>query len=90
MGSVAEIVLILIIIVIVFGVGKVTRIGPQLSKARKELKAGLDGADKPEEVIDITPESEDNVESYDPKPGTRVDPIEEAEIEAPQPATDPA
>ena len=82
MSSFPEILLILAIVVIVFGVGKVSRIGSQLGKAKSEFKKGLAGDGTAErKVIDITPESEDPMASYGPKPGTRVQPVEDAEIE---------
>jgi len=83
MINLPEIVIILVIVVIVFGIGKVGRIGSHLGKAKKEFKKALDGegGDAAPEVIDITPEG-DEEPSHDPKPGTRRDPVEDAEIEA--------
>lgn len=89
MSSVPEILIILVIVVIVFGVGKVGKIGSQLGKAKKEFKKGLDGEstkgeapDGQREVIDITPSDDSDDEDYDPKPGTRREPVEDAELES--------
>lgn len=79
-----EILLILAIVVLVFGVGKVKNIGAALGRSGKEFKKALDG--EPEETtegqpIDITPKGDqDEVVSPDPKPGTRKQPIDEAEV----------
>ena len=86
MGSFAEIIIIVVIVVIVFGVGKVSKIGTQFGRAKKEFKKGLEGEEEGSkaegrDVIDITPDAEDDP-SYDPKPGTRLDPVEDAEIES--------
>jgi len=81
MSSFPEIVIIVVIIFIVFGVGRVQQIGSELVRAKKELKSGYDGTDGRQDVIDITPGVDSNEPSYDPKPGTRRDPIEDAEVE---------
>lgn len=84
MSSFPEILIIVIIVVIVFGVGKVGKIGSHLGRAKTEFKKGLAGEEAQpaggRAVIDITPEGEDDP-SYNPKPGTRLDPVEDAEIE---------
>lgn len=90
MSSLPEILIILVIVVIVFGVGKVGNIGSHLGRAKKEFKAGLDGQaalDGESGVIDITPSDEEVEPSFDPKPGTRRDPVEDAEIEGAAEAT---
>lgn len=76
-----EIIIILVIIAIVFGFGKLSGIGKQIGKAGKDLKDGLkeglsDEKDKP---IDITPALEEE-ETFDPKPGAKPQPVEDAEI----------
>jgi sec-independent protein translocase protein TatA len=81
-----EILLILGIVVLVFGVGKVKNIGMALGRSGKEFKKALvaDDAEKEtsddDEPIDITPESPAKDTSNGPKPGTREQPIDEAEI----------
>ena len=89
MVNLPEIVIILVIVVIVFGVGKVGNIGAHLGRAKKSFKEGLDGEKSADEleserdVIDITPKEHEEDESYDPKPGTRKEPVEDAEVDAP-------
>lgn len=85
MINLPEIIIILVIVVIVFGVGKVSTIGSHLGRAKSEFKKGLAGEAKAgaaRDVIDITPGGDEDDEGYDPKPGTRVDPVEDAEIES--------
>lgn len=87
--NVTEILLILAIVVLTFGVGKVKNIGAALGRSGKEFKNALDGDDEPDgdEPIDITP-APDDAESpvagaapeSDPKPGTKKQTIEDAEV----------
>ncbi len=87
MSSLPEIVIILVIVVIVFGVGRVGKIGSHLSRAKNEFKKGMAGPDpasalKGEGVIDITPPDGEPEPSINPKPGTRRDPVEDADVES--------
>lgn len=97
MINLPEIIIILVIVMIVFGVGKLGNIGGHLGRAKKQFKKGLEG-DEPDEdpaepeelsggrdVIDITPTDEED-RDWNPKPGTRPQPVEDAEIEAGDPA----
>lgn len=81
MSSLPEIVIIVVIIFIVFGIGRVQQIGSEFVRAKKELKAGYEGKGGGREVIDITPGQAGDEPNYDPKPGTRRDPIEDAEVD---------
>ncbi len=81
MPNFGEIVLILIIIGIVFGFGKVASLGSNLRKAKDDFLKGIEGpAEQPQPAIDITPEGKAGVPA-EPKPGTKKQPIEEAHIE---------
>lgn len=83
MLNLPEIIIILIIIAIVFGFGKVGRIGENLGKVKREFKKGYTDEEPrqvPGDVIDITPGAEDDP-SWDPKPGVRREPPEDAEID---------
>ena len=82
-----EIILILVIVVLVFGVGKVKNFGMALGRSGKEFKKALDGDEKnaasdDDEPIDITPgpHADGGDNEGDPKPGTRKQPIDDAEI----------
>jgi len=85
MLNIPEIIIILVIIAIVFGFGKIGRVGENLGKVKREFKKGYTD-EKPREVaddrevIDITPGSEEDP-SWDPKPGARPEPVEDAEID---------
>lgn len=83
MLNLPEIVIILLIVFIVFGMGKLGSLGSQLGKASKNLKDGLSGPDDAKDVIDITPEPASADPSWDPKPGARPQPVEDADIEDP-------
>jgi sec-independent protein translocase protein TatA len=96
MINLPEIIIILVIVMIVFGVGKLGNLGTHLGRAKKEFKKGIEGEEpdeqsEPEEVtagrdvIDITPTDEED-RDWNPKPGTRQQPVEDAEIEASEPA----
>ncbi len=52
-----ELIIILVIVVLLFGVGRLTRIGGELGRGIREFRSGLQGEDEdePEE-----PESEDS------------------------------
>jgi sec-independent protein translocase protein TatA len=79
--NVMEILLIVAIVVLVFGVGKVKNIGMALGRSGKEFKKALEGDEAPkDEAIDITPDASESARSDAPKPGTRQQPIEDAEI----------
>lgn len=84
MPNLPEILVILVIIGIVFGFGKVAAVGSHLARAKQELLKGMRGEGESStgrrDVIDITP-SGDEPGSSTPKPGTRKQPIEDAEIE---------
>lgn len=84
MLNIPEILIILVVVIIIFGVGKVGNIGMHLGKAKKEFKKGLEGKDSgsKQEFIDITPSDEEDPD-YNPKPGTRPQPVEDAELDAP-------
>ena len=85
MLNLPEIIIVLVIIAIVFGFGKVGKIGANLGRAKKEFQSGFaDDASKiggEREVIDITP-GEETGPSWDPKPGAREQAIDDAEIDA--------
>ena len=62
-----ELVLILIIVLVIFGAGKLPQIGDALGKSIKNFKRSADGRDE----IDVTPKKEiegDVKRAEDPKP----------------------
>lgn len=75
--NITEILLILLIVFITFGVGKL----PSVSRAIGKLRAGAKKSIADDEaIIDITPETAPKG-SVKPRPGTRKEPIEDADIE---------
>lgn len=83
MLNVAEIIIILVIVVLVVGIGRVQKIGSALHQAKLDLERGSSQNDT---VIDITPRAETTPkprrgEGKETRPGTRRDPVEDAEIE---------
>ena len=85
-----ELVIILVIVVILFGVGKLPKVLGQLGKGVKAFKEGvqgneISGLDEEEEAVDVTPEEAPI--AIDEKPG---EPVEEAEevVAAASPAPD--
>jgi sec-independent protein translocase protein TatA len=57
----AELIIVLVIVVIFFGVGKLPNVMGQLGKGVKSFKEGMKESDreKAQKAIDITPDSED-------------------------------
>jgi len=83
MPNITELILILIIIAIVFGFGKLTALGSSFGKLKNNFKKAIEKDPDEDEPIDITPEHGESNSRYDgPKPGTRKEPVEEADIEA--------
>ncbi len=78
MPGVPELVIILVIVVILFGVGKLPKVLGQMGKGVKAFKEGVQGKEitnlDDEEAVDVTPE--DAPIAIDEKPD---DPVEEAE-----------
>jgi len=58
-----ELLLVLVIILVIFGAGKLPEIGSGLGKGIKNLKTSLKGEDE----IDVTPKSEDDAEKVEEK-----------------------
>lgn len=84
MPSIVEIVLLLIIFVLVFCLGKLNTLGKTAVKVKDEFKEGLATGDprvKPP-AVKLDPEAKDQPFSG-PKPGTRTPGMEDAEIEEP-------
>lgn len=78
MDRVAEIVLIIITVVVVFGAGKLPELASMIARFRSKARRGLMNPDV--EVIDITPEGR-TAKTSAPKPGTRSPHVEDAHIE---------
>lgn len=57
LGS-TELILILAIIVLLFGVGRLTKIGSELGSGIKAFREGLKGEDEKEEADDLVEENE--------------------------------
>ncbi len=74
-----EIIVILIIVAIVFGFGKLSKISATAAKIKTNFREGLE-TEKDEEPIDITPRDSDDSAKSGHKPGTKSQPVEEAEL----------
>ena len=48
-----EMMIILVLVLIIFGAGKLPQVGGALGKGLREFKGGVSGADKPEEENSI-------------------------------------
>jgi sec-independent protein translocase protein TatA len=79
MPHLTEIVLVALIVMVVFGVGKLPNIGLALGRARADFKKGLAEGD----AIDITPEPEPR-EEPGRKPGRFEHDVEDAELDEPR------
>ena len=75
----AEVVLILITVMIVFGAGKLPSIASRLGRLRSRAR-GAKASGVPPTVIDITPERE-AVAPRGPKPGARRPGVEDAQVD---------
>jgi Sec-independent protein translocase protein TatA len=78
-----ELVLLLLIVFITFGMGKLGAIGDVIVRMRRGFSANRLGDESDDTPIDITPDSEraDARPAYDePRPGTRRPPVEDAEL----------
>ena len=82
--NISEFVIILIILALVLGIGKLGNLGATAKQMKSNFKKGLEKGDS-EEPIDITPRA-DSAETAKPhatgpKPGTQNPGVEDAEIE---------
>ncbi len=75
----AEIVIIIIAVVAVFGAGKLPNIASWIGRKRTQSRRKAVPAGP--SVIDITPPSTQGSTNKEPKPGTRHPGVEDAEIE---------
>jgi Sec-independent protein translocase protein TatA len=81
MPNISEIILILIILALVFGIGKLGNLSAAARQVKNNFQKGLDGGDR-DEPIDITPRDEaEPAKSSTPKPGTKHPGVQDAEIE---------
>ncbi len=76
MPHLTEIVIVALIVMLVFGVGKLPNIGLALARARADFKKGLAEGD----TIDITPEAPPR-EDPGRKPGRFAGGVEDAELD---------
>lgn len=85
MPSITEFVLLIIIIALVFGLGKLPTLGKQLVQAKKEFKEGLETGETELKPPSVHLNNGDEAQTrFDgPKPGTRKPGIEDAELEEP-------
>lgn len=79
-ANATEIILIILIVVIVFGVGKLPNIAAQLGRMRSEFKKGLEGEGE-DAPIDITPRGEEK-KPAGRKPGKFDADVEDADVES--------
>lgn len=56
-----ELIIILVIVVLLFGVGRLSRIGGELGKGLREFRSGLQGDE--EEEAEVPPEKSEEAES---------------------------
>ena len=54
-----ELIIILVIVVLLFGVGRLSRIGGELGRGLREFRSGLQGEEDEELTSDQTPEQGD-------------------------------
>lgn len=81
-----EIILILVIVAIVFGFGRLSSLPARLSEARQSFKKSLE-PEAAEPPIDITPVGDARTSKrYDPKPGTTPPDESTAEVIDPKPS----
>lgn len=79
--NIGEIILILIILALVFGVGKLGNLSAAARQIKNNYQKGLEEADR-KEPIDITPrDGSDPAVDQSPKPGTRHPGVQDAEID---------
>jgi len=69
-----ELIIILAIILILFGPGKLPKVLAQMGKGVKAFKEGLSGTGKDDDTVDITPDEE---------PPKAIDEMEEEAVQAP-------
>jgi len=86
MPGVPELVIILVIVVILFGVGKLPKVLGQMGKGVKAFKEGVQGNEitglDDEDAMDITPE--ETPKAIDEKPEASVEEAEEVAVAAPE------
>lgn len=75
-----ELLLILIIVLIIFGAGKIPQLGEGLGKAIKGFKKSVAEAD----ALDVTPNSESSAADQEPQPSEQIA-SQQATQEAPPP-----
>jgi len=76
--NVTEIVLIIVIVIIVFGMGKLPSIATRIGRMRSEFNKGLEGESQ---TIDITPSGRPAKPEKERKPGKFNSPIEDASVD---------
>lgn len=77
-ANAAEIILIITVVVVVFGMGSMPRIAAQIGKMRSEFKRGLEGDDP----IDITPSQGRAREDNSKRTPGKLDPtVEDARVD---------
>lgn len=76
--NVTEIVLIIVIVIIVFGMGKLPSIATRIGRMRSEFNKGLEGESQ---TIDITPSERSATSGKERKPGKFNSPIEDASVD---------
>ena len=81
-----ELIIILVIVVILFGVGKLPKVLGQMGKGVKAFKEGVQGnpvgEDEDEELVDVTPD--ETPKAIDEKPDEVVEDAEEVVAAEPQ------
>ncbi len=83
--SLTEIILLLVIVICIFGLGKIGDISETIGEMRAKRHRGLPG----ENAVDITPADKRGQASdeREPKPGTREQPVDEAIVDEQKPDT---
>lgn len=77
--SLTEIILLIVIVLCIFGLGKIGDISERIGEMRAKRQRGLPADD----AVDITPKRQrsETTAGAEPKPGTREQPVDEAQIE---------
>lgn len=76
--GVSELLIILVIVVLIFGAGKLPQVGGALGKSIREFKKAQSGEG---EVVDVTPEGEAAPKAVEAKPAAAASTVEQPSSE---------
>lgn len=80
--SLTELILLIVIVLCIFGLGKIGDISERIGQMRADRARGVSGPD----AVELPPQkSASNSAHGDPKPGTREPPVDEAQFDDDEP-----